>query len=163
MKDEIKSFKFNTHSFRLPPSAFILFSFLMLAVGCNVGSQQRQSSIPEDAQACVDRVTADMEAGRDEKIYSEAAEEWRRNATPDESRAIFEMLRAKLGKVRERVRQTAHDEQKTTGGETPFHRLVIRYETKFERGEGMETFTLLERDGRWLLAGYMVNSDSLKQ
>jgi hypothetical protein len=42
------------------------------------------------------------------------------------------------------------------------HRLVIRYETKFERGDGLETFTLLERDGRWLLAGYFVNSDALK-
>lgn len=154
-------FKLNARNFILPSSAFILLSFLMLAAGCNAGRQQRQTSIPEEAQATIDRVTADMEEGRDEKIYSEAAEEWRRTSTPEQSHAIFETLRAKLGKVRERARQTVHDEQKT-GGETPIHRLVIRYETKFERGEGMETFTLLERDGRWLLAGYMVNSDSLK-
>ncbi|HEX8776220.1 MAG TPA: DUF4019 domain-containing protein [Pyrinomonadaceae bacterium] len=154
----------NSCSFILPPSALLLFSFLALAAGCNVGQQQQQrpSSIPDEAQATVDRVTADMEAGRDEKIYSEAAEEWRRTSTPEQSHEIFEMLRAKLGKVKERARQTVHDEQKT-GGETPIHRLVIRYETKFERGDGMETFTLLERDGRWLLAGYMVNSDALKQ
>jgi hypothetical protein len=140
-----------------------MLALLILSLGCSVGPQQeRQSSIPEEAQATVNRVTADMEAGQDEKIYREAAEEWRRNATPDQSRAIFEMLRQKLGHVRERARQTVHDEQKT-GGETPIHRLVIRYETKFEHGDGMETFTLLERDGRWLLAGYMVNSDALKQ
>jgi len=167
MKDEGGRMKewllnLNAINFILPPSSFILFSLLVLAVGCNVGQEQRQSSIPEQAQATVDRVTADIEAGRDEKIYSEAAEEWRRTSTPEQSHAIFEMLRAKLGKVRERARQTVHDEQKT-GGETPIHRLVIRYETKFEHGEGMEAFTLLERDGRWLLAGYMVNSDALKQ
>jgi hypothetical protein len=161
---KLRAFRLNSFAFILTPSAFILFSFLVLAAGCNVGQQQQQqrpSSIPEEAQATVDRVTADIEAGRDEKIYSEAAEEWRRTSTPEQSREIFEVLRAKLGKVRERARQTVHDEQKT-GGETPIHRLVIRYETKFERGDGMETFTLLERDGRWLLAGYMVNSDSLK-
>lgn len=153
----------DSFSFILTPSAFILSLLLTLSFGCGVGQkQQRQSNIPDEAQECVDRVTADMEAGRDEKIYSEAAEEWRRSATPEQSRATFEMLRTKLGKVRERARQTVHDEQKT-GGESPMHRLVIRYETKFERGDGMETFTLLERDGRWLLAGYMVNSDALKQ
>ena len=152
-------------SFILHVAAFTLLLLLTLSFGCGVGQQQQQqqrpSSIPDEAQATVDRVTADIEAGRDEKIYSEAAEEWRRSATPEQSGATFEMLRTKLGKVKERARQTVHDEQKT-GGESPMHRLVIRYETKFERGDGMETFTLLERDGRWLLAGYLVNSDALK-
>jgi hypothetical protein len=145
------------------PCFSLALVLLILTLGCNVGQQQqqRQSSILEEAQARVDRVTADLEAGQDEKIYSEAADEWRRNSTPEQSRAIFEMLRAKLGKVKERARQTVYDEQKT-GGEGAGHRLIIRYETKFEHGDGMETFTLLERDGRWLLAGYLVNSDALK-
>ena len=153
----------NSFSFILHPSSFILLLLLTLSFGCSVGQQQqeRPSSIPDEAQATVDRVTADIEAGRDEKIYSEAAEEWRRGATPEQSRATFELLRTKLGKVKERARQTVHDEQKA-GGESPLHRLVIRYETKFEHGDGMETFTLLERNGRWLLAGYLVNSDALK-
>ncbi|HEV2911924.1 MAG TPA: DUF4019 domain-containing protein [Pyrinomonadaceae bacterium] len=137
---------------------------LFLTLACNVGQrqqQQRPSTIPEEAQATIDRVTADIEAGRDEKIYSEAAEEWRRSSTPEQSKAIFELLRLKLGKLKERARQTVHDEQKT-GGAQPLHRLVIRYDAKFERADGMETFTLVERDGRWLLAGYLVNSDALK-
>jgi hypothetical protein len=167
MKDEGKAIKGWKHSFH--PSALIPHPFsvalalLIVTAGCNVGPQERQSSIPDEAQATVDRMTAALEAGQDEKIYREAAEEWRRNSTPEQSAATFEMLRQKLGKVRERARQTVNDEQKTGGDGTPIHRLVIRYETKFERGDGMETFTLLERDGRWLLAGYMVNSDALKQ
>ncbi|HYY56888.1 MAG TPA: DUF4019 domain-containing protein [Pyrinomonadaceae bacterium] len=164
MKDEVKAFKSLKRSFH--PSSFILHPFLfvllILTAACGVGQQQRESSIPEEAQATIDRVTADIEAGRDEKIYTEAAEEWRRSSTPEQSKAIFEMLRLKLGKARERARKTAHDEQKA-GGAATTHHLVIRYETKFERGDGMETFTLVERDGRWLLAGYLVNSDALKQ
>jgi hypothetical protein len=123
--------------------------------------QQRPTNIPDAAQATIDTVTANIEAARDDMIYREAAEEWRRTATPEQSKAIFETLRLKLGKIKERARQTVHEEQKTAG-EQAGHRLVIRYDTKFERGDGMETFTLVERDGRWLLAGYMVNSDALK-
>ena len=165
MKDEVKACKtvkhsFHPLSFRLHP---FLFALLFLTLACSVGQQQQQrpSSIPEEAQATIDRVTADIEAGRDEKIYGEAAEEWRRNSTPAQSKAIFELLRLKLGKMKERARQTVHDEQKTVGADA-LHSLVIRYDTKFERADGMETFTLIERDGRWLLAGYLVNSDALK-
>ena len=165
MRDESAAIQVNHLSFTLHPSAFILFASLALLIvtfACNVGQQQRQTNIPEAAQAVINDVTANIEAGRDDLIYREAAEEWRRHATPEQSRAIFETLRAKLGPVKERARQTVHEEQKTAG-EMAGHRLVIRYETRFERGQGMETFTLVERDGgRWLLAGYLVNSDALK-
>lgn len=161
MKDELKPAAFSS-SFIIHPSAWLFVALLLLPLGCRVGPQQRETRIPQEAQARVDRVTAQIEAGRDEEIYREAAEEWRRTSTPEQSAQIFTTLRTKLGKVRERARQTVHDEERTSGTEAS-HRLVIRYETRFERGEGMETFTLLEREGRWLLAGYMVNSDALKQ
>jgi hypothetical protein len=163
---KVKIFNLNIRAFILHPLFLILFVSLALVaftVSCSMGQQgqQRQINIPDAAQATIDMVTADIEAGRDEKIYSEAAEEWRRISTPEQSGAIFETLRVKLGKMKERARQTVHEEQKT-GGPVVVHRLVIRYETKFERGDGMETFTLVERDGRWLLAGYFVNSNALK-
>jgi hypothetical protein len=170
MKDEggrmkARLLKLNDFTFILHPSAFIFFvslALLFLTFACNVGQQQQQTDIPDAAQATIDSVTANIEAGRDDAIYAQAAEEWRRNATPEQSRAIFETLRTKLGPIKDRARQTVHEEQKTAG-EAAGHRLVIRYETKFERGAGMETFTLVERDGgRWLLAGYLVNSDTLK-
>lgn len=157
---KVKLFNLKRRAFILHLASFILI-FLMF--GCGVGQQQqRQTRIPDAAQAALDNVMANIEAGRDDLIYREAAEEWRSTSTPEQSRAIFETLRAKLGPVKERARQTIHEEQKTAG-EMAGHRLVIRYETRFERGQGMETFTLVERDGgRWLLAGYMVNSDALK-
>ena len=156
---KVKAKILHPSSFRLHP--FLFGALLTLTLACGAG-QQRQTSIPDAAQTTIDTVTANIEAGRDDLIYREAAEEWRRTATPEQSKAIFETLRLKLGKMKERARQTVHEEQKT-GGDAAVHRLVIRYDTKFERGDGMETFTLVERDGRWLLAGYLVNSDTLKQ
>jgi hypothetical protein len=55
----------------------------------------------------------------------------------------------------------ARGEQNTVGAE-PGQSFIIQYQTSFDRAEGMETFTLVERQGRWLLARYFVNSDALK-
>jgi len=38
----------------------------------------------------------------------------------------------------------------------------VVYQTSFERGEGMETFTLIERNGQWRLARYFVTSMALR-
>jgi hypothetical protein len=42
------------------------------------------------------------------------------------------------------------------------HAFIVTYQTKFERGEGMETFTLIEQNGRWVLARYLATSTALK-
>jgi hypothetical protein len=136
-----------------------LLLFMMLAVACQTDA--RQSGIPAEAQAVIDVAGEDINEGRYEKIYMEAAEEWRRSTTLEQSNAIFNRLKARLGNIKGRVYQTAREEQ-TTSGPVPGHSLVVSYDTTFERGEGMETFILVERDGRWLLAKYFVNSDALK-
>ncbi len=102
-------------------------------------------------------MSADIAAGRYEKIYTEAAEEWRQATTLEQANETFRTLKSKLGNVRSRSFHSA-TEQDTTSG----HSFVITYKTSFERADGMETFTLVERDGRWLLARYFVNSDALK-
>jgi len=63
--------------------------------------------------------------------------------------------------VRNRELQTAREEQTSTAP-IQGHSLVAAYRTSFEHGDGMETFTLLERSGRWYLARYFVTSDALK-
>jgi hypothetical protein len=134
--------------------AFLIFNFALFA-GCTL--KANRGGIPAQAQAAIDTVSADIGAGRYEKIYTEAAEEWRRATTPEQASATFKTLKDKLGSVRSRSYHSA-TEQETTGG----HSFVITYTTSFERAEGMETFTLVERDGRWLLARYFVNSEALK-
>jgi hypothetical protein len=73
---------------------------------------------------------------------------------------VFRRLHDKLGKVENRALHSA-TEQTNSGGALKGHAFIIIYQTKFEHGEGMETFTLVERDGKWLLAGYFVNSTAL--
>lgn len=141
-------------------SLSLLFLFASLAFSaCNVG--ERQSGIPPAAQATIETVTRDISEEHYEKIYTEAAEEWRREATLGQSNNTFSTLKTKLGNVRGRTLLTGKQQQNTNNG-TASNSLVLRFNTTFERGEGMETFTLLERDGRWLLAGYSVNSNALK-
>lgn len=133
------------------------------AVACHFStSNVRNTGVPPAAQAAIDAFSADVAAERYEKIYKEAAEEWRKRTTVEQTKEFFAKLRERLGGVKTRTSQTVRD-QESVGGEIPGHSLMVIYETAFERDAGMETFTLVERDGRWLLAGYFVNSIALKE
>jgi Protein of unknown function (DUF4019) len=133
--------------------------FVLLSAGCSQGL--RHSGMPAGAQTVLDTSIEDIDAGRYEKLYHEAADEWRNAATLDESKATFQKLHDKLGKVRTRDLQSVREEQ---SGSAPIagHSIVAIYQTSFEQGNGMETFTLLERHGNWYLARYYVTSNALK-
>jgi hypothetical protein len=133
--------------------AFLIFNFAFS--GCAL--EANRGGIPPEAQAVVDAMSNDLMEGRYDKIYDEAAEEWRQAATLEQANATFKTLKEKLGNVKSRSFHSA-TEQDTTSG----HSFTITYKTSFERGEGMETFTLVKRDNRWQLARYFVNSDVLK-
>jgi hypothetical protein len=133
---------------------FCLFTFTFLA-GCAL--KANRGGIPSQVQAAIDTTTGDIAEGRYEKIYAEAAEEWRQAASPEQASATFKTLKDKLGNVKSRSFHSATEQDATDG-----HSFVISYTTSFDRADGMETFTLVERDGRWLLARYFVNSDALK-
>lgn len=142
--------------------SFVLFVSVLFALVCAACTIDERAPMPPEAQNLIDQVTEEMAAGQSERIYQNAAEEWRMNATSDENRNNLEMVRARLGRVQSRKMHSGKETRANTGNQTDARRLVITYETKFERGTGMETFTLLEREGRWLLAGYKVTSDVLK-
>lgn len=137
--------------------AFCLFTFFFDA--CAVDERR---GIPPAAQAAIEGVTEDIAAGRDAKIYAEAAEEWRSAVTAEENARLLSRVRERLGRVEGRTLHTGR-EQQSASAPLSGHTLEIVYRTRFERGEAMEKFTMLERDGRWLLAGYSVSSDALKQ
>ena len=119
------------------------------------------NSIPREVEALVNSFGDDLTAGRYEKIYQEAADEWRQDATLEQSNKVFETLKAKLGKPMERALHSA-SETNGTNGALSGHSFVLMYETRFERGNGMETFTIIERKGHWLVARYFVNSLALE-
>jgi hypothetical protein len=117
--------------------------------------------IPPGAQATVERVTEDIAAGHDEKVYREAAEEWRAQVSADENARILARVRERLGRVESRALHKG-TEQQSASPPLSGHALELFYSTRFERGSATERFTLLERGGEWLLAGYTVSSDALK-
>ena len=98
---------------------------------------------------------------RYDQVYNESSDLWKKDVTLEQSNEAFKTLRTKLGKVETRALNSAV-EQENSGGKLKGHVYILSYETRFERGDGMETFTLVEENGRWLLARYFVNSTALK-
>ena len=117
--------------------------------------------MPAGAQAAVERVTEDIAAGRDEKVYLEAAPEWRAQVSAEENARILARVRERLGRVESRALHKG-TEQLSAAPPLSGHALELFYSTRFEHGSATERFTLLERGGEWLLAGYAVSSDALK-
>jgi hypothetical protein len=132
---------------------FCLFTFSFF--GCALKASR--AGIPLEAQAAIDAATSNIAEGNYEKIYTEAADEWRQATTLEESNQTFKQLKERLGNVKGRSFHSATEEDTTDA-----HSFIITYKTSFDRADGMETFTLVERQGRWLLARYFVNSEALK-
>src|SRR2546428_9177100 len=109
--------------------------FLALLCGaCALKASHR--GIPPEVHSLIGTVTDDITEGRYEKVYNEAADEWRHDATLEQSNAVFGTLKDKLGKVENRALHSASEEH-NSGGRLPGHSFVIAYQTKFERGDGM--------------------------
>ena len=138
-------------------SLVLVLCFAGLACSTNQGSK----SLPPDVESSISTLGDEINAERYDKIYNEASEQWRQSSTLDESTANFKTLRTKLGPVENRTLQSA-TEQQNSGGSLKGRAYIVSYRTKFQNGEGMETFTLVEKDGRWQLARYFVNSTALK-
>lgn len=139
-----------------------LISIIALAacLSCNSGSIRR-SGIPAGAQTVLETAIQDLDAGRYAQLYQNASVEWRNQSSETESTATLQRLREKLGVARTRSLQTAREEQTGTAP-VPGHSLTVLYQTTFDRAEGVETFTLIEHEGRWALAKYYVSSSSLR-
>jgi hypothetical protein len=139
----------------------LLLLLLLIVLASGACAVRGGRGIPPAIDSVVKGVTEDITAGLYEKIYNEAAEEWRHDATLEQSNAVFSAVKNKLGRVESRTVQAA-SEQTDSSDRLPGHSFVITYQTKFERSDGIETFTLVERNGHWLLARYVVSSTVLK-
>ena len=134
---------------------------LALVALLSCGSNVHRSGIPPAAQAVLDTSIQDIDAGNYDKLYQEAADEWRNQVSLEDSRAKMQQLRETMGKVRTRTLQTAREEQTSTAP-IPGHSLTAFYQATFEKGAGMEAFVLIEHGGRWYLAKYYVTSSGSK-
>ena len=155
----------NSKSFeKFRPSLRVVVSFLILTgafFGVACAANQERRSIPPEVESAIGTINDEIAAERYDKVYNDASELWRQDATLEESTATFKTLRTKLGAVENRTLQAA-TEQQNSSGPLKGRAYIVAYRTKFQNGEAMETFTLVEREGRWLLARYFVNSTALK-
>ncbi|MFN2494120.1 MAG: DUF4019 domain-containing protein [Pyrinomonadaceae bacterium] len=122
---------------------------------------RERRTIPPEVESAIGTISDEIAAERYENIYKEASDLWRQDATLDESVAALKTLRSKLGLVENRTLQSAI-EQENSSGPLKGRAYIVTYRTKFQNGEGMETYTLVERNSRWELARYFVNSTALK-
>ena len=144
---------------RTPKRCALMLLVAVVSFACAANQERR--TIPPEVESAISSINEEIAAERYDKIYNEASELWRQDATLEESIASFKTLRTKLGAVENRMLQSA-TEQQNSSGPLKGRAYIVTYRTKFQNGDGMETFTLVERNGRWLLARYFVNSTALK-
>ena len=144
-----------------PHSWILPIAFLpMLLSAC--GETIPRARVPGVVQDVVARIGDQIAQEQYDEIYNESSERWKNEVTLEQSNEVFKTLRAKLGKVESRSLTNAA-EQENSGGALKGHVFILSYRTHFERGDAGETFTLVEENGRWLLARYFVNSTALSK
>ncbi|HVQ36917.1 MAG TPA: DUF4019 domain-containing protein [Pyrinomonadaceae bacterium] len=149
-----------------PIRSFEILRILALSVsisfvGLACGLQSERRTVPPEVESAIGTLGEDISAERYEKIYREASDLWRQDSTLEQSVTAFRTLREKLGPFESRVLQSA-TEQTNASGPLQGRAYILSYRTKFQNGEGMETFTLVDRKGQWLLARYLVTSTVLR-
>ncbi|HSD46875.1 MAG TPA: DUF4019 domain-containing protein, partial [Pyrinomonadaceae bacterium] len=135
-------------------------ALLLLIVFSACGQSPDRGRVPIEVHDVVQTIGEQIAQERYEQIYNESSDLWKQDVSLEQSNQVFKTLREKLGPVESRALHSA-TEQQNSGGALRGHVYILSYQTRFERGEGMETFTLVEQNGRWLLARYLVNSTAL--
>lgn len=137
----------------------LILLLLTATLACGINNQRER--VPSEVEDVVATIGNNIDQERYEQIYNESSDLWKQDVTLEQSNEVFKTLRTKLGKVENRQLHAAN-EQQNSGGALKGHAFILSYQTRFERGAGMETFTLIEQDGHWRLARYLVNSTDLK-
>ena len=140
-------------------SISLIAVFLIFIAACQ---DVERSRVPSEVHEVVANVGDLIAQEQYDRIYSESSERWKQDVTLEQSNETFKTLRTKLGKVESRALHSA-TEQDNSGGPLKGHVFILSYQTRFESGEGMETFTIIEENGQWRLARYRVNSTALNK
>jgi hypothetical protein len=141
--------------------AFFLIFISSTLLGPACRQDAGRGRVPSEVQEVIASVGENINQERYDQIYNDSSELWKQDVTLEQSNEVFKTLRTKLGKVEARTLHSA-TEQQNSGGALKGHVYILTYQTRFERGEGMETFTLIEENGRWRMARYRVNSTALQ-
>ena len=128
----------------------LVLAGLLVLSGCSGGEDLG------DSENAIARFHAELDAGQFDTIYAAAAPEWKRVSTKADTEQLFAGIHNKLGPFVS-GKQNGWRVNYTTGGTT----IVIVYDSKFQKGDGQETFTF-SRSGKGIqLVGYNLNSRAL--
>ena len=144
-----------------PSHCLLLLSLTLSPLLAACGLQSESRGVPAEVESTISSVSDDIAAERYEKVYNEADDLWKQELDLEKTVSTLKTLHTKLGKMVNRELHSAK-EQENSGGPLKGRAFIVSYETRFEKGEGMETFTVVERDHQWRLARYFVNSTALK-
>ena len=129
----------------------LLIGVLALAgAGCSAGSDV--AAVEREVER-FHELAADREIDR---LYEQSSDEFKRAATPEQFRALLEVIDERLGDVRRANRRGWHVNYTNAGTV-----VTLTYDTQFERGRGTEEFVYRLNDDRARLLGFHVNSDAL--
>lgn len=108
------------------------------------------------AERSVSQFHGDLNAGRFGQIHDQAGKEWKNAATKSDAVKLFSAVRTKLGPFVSAIQESWRVNH-GTGGTL----VVVQYRSRFQKGEGTETFTFRSnRDGAQLV-DYNINSNAL--
>lgn len=127
---------------------------LVLATAALAGCSMKEDMTATDA--AVARFHQQLDAGRLDDIVQTSAPEMKASANAAMFGPILAAVHRKLGRTAGTRRLGFNDQQNTAG-----HFVAVTFHTKFERGEGNESFTFKLDDGHPTLAGYNVNAPAL--
>ena len=126
-----------------------IFMLTVLALGgCSMGQDLTSGG------AAVDDFHRRMDAGQFAAIDDAAGPEIK--ATPGGFAPILAIVHTKLGNAKSSSR-TGFNDRYDNGD----HRLELVYDTKFDKGDGVEQFIYRLVGGKAVLVGYHVNSNAL--
>ena len=118
------------------------FISLVILLSISIVSACREptdrSRIPSEVQEVVTNIGDLIVQERYEQIYNDSSDLWKKDVSLEQSNEVFKQLRTKLGRVENRTLHSAN-EQENSGGALKGHVFILSYQTRFERGEGMET------------------------
>jgi hypothetical protein len=128
----------------------ILFAYL--AWQWSAGLEQGQKL----ADAAVGRFHADLDEGNYEQIYLDADETFRKGGNKEEFIKLIDAMHRKLGNTRRAILVDTSTNATLSG---TF--ITTRYSTNFEKGQALETFTWVKRNGLLVLHEYNIQSNAL--
>lgn len=126
----------------------ILVVTLQLSCGVKKGK--------ESAEKAVEKFHSQLNAGQYHEIYTESDEGFRKGITEENTVALFDAVRRKLGTV-QRANSSGWHVNTNPGGTF----VTLGYDVEFTEGKAVEQFVYRVSDGKALLYNYNINSPLL--